>query len=627
MAETNVIKFGVIAVSDRGYSGEHTDKSDIICSLLTGQKLLSNVECQVTRRNIVKDNFEDIKQNLMQWCDEDEVNILLTVGGTGFAARDVTPEATKAVIEKETPGISLALLSESLKITCMAMLSRLCSGIRKRTLIINLPGSLKGSQECLKIVAPVLKHAVQLLTDDKIGSEKIHKDMGSDQHQHHHHHHQELETLVSAVWPDNVALRPRKSPYPMISVEEALSKVLEQVELLPTETVNYKNALHRIVAEDVLAKDALPPYPASIKDGYACISSDGAGHRLVLGDSTAGSASEHKVVPGYCVRISTGAQIPVGADCVIEVESTKLVKDANAGKEELEIEILTPPKPGQDIRPIGFDIPKNEIILRKGNHLGPSELGLLATVGVTEVQCFKQPRIGVMSTGNELLEPEESLKPGKIRDSNRTTLKAAVMNEGIQPVCLGVAKDTATDLLKQLHQAFKTVDVVITSGGISMGEKDLLKDVLKADFNAIIHFARVFMKPGKPTCFATLMHEGKKKLIFCLPGNPVSAIVTFNLYIVPALKKMSNDNSFMRPVIKARIASDIKLDPRPEYHRGILSWTNEDFPSVVSTGNQMSSRLLSMKSANCLIKLPSKSDDMNMIKRGTLVDTIIISRV
>ncbi|XP_062572410.1 gephyrin-like [Saccostrea cucullata] len=440
---------------------------------------------------------------------------------------------------------------------------------------------------------------------------------GNRHHSHHSHHHHG----------DKVAYRPRKSTYPMISVEDALTIVMEHAHSLPSEEVGFRECLGRFLAEDVFAVDPLPPFPASIKDGYAVVAADGAGNRFVVGDSTAGSVPKGVVTSGFCVRINTGAPLPVGADAVVQVEDTILVREEDEGRTELEIKIMEAPKKGQDIRNVGSDIAKGEKVLEKYQKIGPSELGILATVGATKVFCYKFPVIGIMSTGNELLEPDEALLEGKIRDSNRTTLIAQLQEHGLPVVDLGIAEDTTAALLLKLTESLTMCDVIVTSGGVSMGEKDLLKHVL-TDLDANIHFGRVFMKPGKPTAFATINHEQGKKLFFGLPGNPVSAIVTCNLYVIPALNKMAGNPFPHRTIIKAKVEERVILDSRPEYHRAVLQWRADDpIPRATSTGNQMSSRLLSMKTANSLLILPPKSESLQTLEPGTLVNAMIIGRL
>ncbi|XP_071019364.1 gephyrin b isoform X16 [Oncorhynchus clarkii lewisi] len=443
-----------------------------------------------------------------------------------------------------------------------------------------------------------------------------------------------LRSSHSAVDITKVARRHRMSPFPLTSMDKAFITVLEMTAILGTEIINYRDGMGRVLAQDVYAKDNLPPFPASVKDGYAVRAADGPGDRFIIGESQAGEQPTHTVMPGQVMRVTTGAPIPCGADAVVQVEDTELLRESEDGTEELEVRILVQARPGQDIRPIGHDIKRGECVLSKGTHMGPSEIGLLATVGVTEVEVQKFPVVAVMSTGNELLNPEDDLHPGKIRDSNRSTLLATIQEHGYPTINLGIVGDNPDDLLNALNEGISRADVIITSGGVSMGEKvceqiDYLKQVLDIDLHAQIHFGRVFMKPGLPTTFATLDMDGARKLIFALPGsNPVSAVVTCNLFVIPALRKMQGILDPRPTIIKARLSCDVKLDPRPEYHRCILTWHHQEpLPWAQSTGNQVSSRLMSMRSANGLLMLPPKTEQYVELHKGEVVDVMVIGRL
>uniref|UniRef100_A0A671KYR3 Gephyrin n=1 Tax=Sinocyclocheilus anshuiensis TaxID=1608454 RepID=A0A671KYR3_9TELE len=700
-----------------------------------------------------------IDETLIDWCDEKELNLILTTGGTGFAPRDVTPEATKEVIEREAPGMSLAMLVGSLNVTPLGMLSRPVCGIRGKTLIINLPGSKKGSQECFQFILPALPHAIDLLreavvkmkevpneledlpspppppsplpassphrqTEDKgvqcEDEEEEKKDSGVASTEDSSSSHITAASIAAKI-PDSIISRgvqvlprdtaslsttPSESPraqatsrlstascptpkvrasrrefrahldevitlksrystldqlqcrlevlkddrrghrtfssrvtipepsalhiavFPLTSVDKAFITVLEMTAVLGTEIINYRDGMGRVLAQDVYAKDNLPPFPASIKDGYAVRAADGPGDRFIIGESQAGEQPTHTVMPGQVMRVTTGAPIPCGADAVVQVEDTELLRESEDGTEELEVRILVQARPGQDIRPIGHDIKRGECVLAKGTHMGPSEIGLLATVGVTEVEVQRFPVVAVMSTGNELLNPEDDLHPGKIRDSNRSTLLATIQEHGYPTINLGIVGDNPDDLLNALNEGISRADVIITSGGVSMGEKDYLKQVLDIDLHAQIHFGRVFMKPGLPTTFATVDMDGSRKLIFALPGNPVSAVVTCNLFVIPALRKMQGILDPRPTIIKARLSCDVKLDPRPEYHRCILTWHHQEpLPWAQSTGNQVSSRLMSMRSANGLLMLPPKTEQYVELHKGEVVDVMVIGRL
>ncbi|XP_028997474.1 gephyrin b isoform X1 [Betta splendens] len=812
------IRVGVLTVSDSCFRNLAEDRSGVnLKDLVHDPSLLGGL---IAAYKIVPDEIDEIKETLVDWCDEKELNLILTTGGTGFAPRDVTPEATKEVIEREAPGMSLAMLMGSLNVTPLGMLSRPVCGIRGKTLIINLPGSKKGSQECFQFILPALPHAIDLLRDavvkvkeaadeledlpspppplspppnssprrqtedkgvqcEEEDEEKKDSGVASTEDSSSSHitaasiankipdsiisrgvqvlprdtaslsttpsespraqatsrlstascptpkarlpscsstlsiaeasrrefraHLDEVITLKSrystldqlqcrleglkddrrrtfssrvqsrcsskenilrsshsAVDITKVARRHRMSPFPLTSMDKAFITVLEMTAVLGTEIINYRAAtllptpapfaqrrppslnpcssssptdgMGRVLAQDVYAKDNLPPFPASVKDGYAVRAADGPGDRFIIGESQAGEQPTHTVMPGQVMRVTTGAPIPCGADAVVQVEDTELLRESEDGTEELEVRILVQARPGQDIRPIGHDIKRGECVLAKGTHMGPSEIGLLATVGVTEVEVQKFPVVAVMSTGNELLNPEDDLHPGKIRDSNRSTLLATIQEHGYPTINLGIVGDNPDDLLNALNEGISRADVIITSGGVSMGEKmfqDYLKQVLDIDLHAQIHFGRVFMKPGLPTTFATLDIDGARKLIFALPGrNPVSAVVTCNLFVIPALRKMQGILDPRPTIIKARLSCDVKLDPRPEYHRCILTWHHQEpLPWAQSTGNQVNSRLMSMRSANGLLMLPPKTEQYVELHKGEVVDVMVIGRL
>ncbi|XP_070781493.1 gephyrin b isoform X2 [Enoplosus armatus] len=722
------IRVGVLTVSDSCFRNLAEDRSGVnLKDLVHDPSLLGGM---ISAYKIVPDEIDEIKETLVDWCDEKELNLILTTGGTGFAPRDVTPEATKEVIEREAPGMSLAMLMGSLNVTPLGMLSRPVCGIRGKTLIINLPGSKKGSQECFQFILPALPHAIDLLRDavvkvkeaadeledlpspppplsplpnssprrqtedkgvqcEEEDEEKKDSGVASTEDSSSSHitaasiaakipdsiisrgvqvlprdtaslsttpsespraqatsrlstascptpkvqsrcssKENILRSSHSAVDITKVARRHRMSPFPLTSMDKAFITVLEMTAVLGTEIINYRDGMGRVLAQDVYAKDNLPPFPASVKDGYAVRAADGPGDRFIIGESQAGEQPTHTVMPGQVMRVTTGAPIPCGADAVVQVEDTELLRESEDGTEELEVRILVQARPGQDIRPIGHDIKRGECVLAKGTHMGPSEIGLLATVGVTEVEVQKFPVVAVMSTGNELLNPEDDLHPGKIRDSNRSTLLATIQEHGYPTINLGIVGDNPDDLLNALNEGISRADVIITSGGVSMGEKDYLKQVLDIDLHAQIHFGRVFMKPGLPTTFATLDMDGARKLIFALPGNPVSAVVTCNLFVIPALRKMQGILDPRPTIIKARLSCDVKLDPRPEYHRCILTWHHQEpLPWAQSTGNQVSSRLMSMRSANGLLMLPPKTEQYVELHKGEVVDVMVIGRL
>lgn len=272
-------------------------------------------------------------------------------------------------------------------------------------------------------------------------------------------------------------------------------------------------------------------------------------------------------------------------------------------------------KSGGDIRPIGSDVSAGQLVLKKGTLIRAAEVGILATVGAAEILAYPTPVVGVLSTGDELQEPSVAeLPPGHIRDSNRYMLLTAIKSLGAQAVDLGVASDEAADLESKMVNGLDRVDILLTSGGVSMGELDLMKPLLEK--LGTVHFGRVLMKPGKPLTFATVKRntagdtaesaEKGPKMIFGLPGNPVSSMVTFTLFVVPAIKKILGHANPHHKLVQAKLTTKIVLDPqRPEYHRSTLTWDSESQIYLAeSTGRQISSRLLSMVSSNAFLLIP-----------------------
>ncbi|XP_043284622.1 gephyrin [Venturia canescens] len=625
------ITFGILTVSDtchkdpsKDASGPEAEKCILDTETQTGAVLKGQVLC----KKIVPDEEPAIMKTLIQWSDGLNVNVILTTGGTGFAHRDVTPEATKRVIEKEAPGISFAMMNYGLKKTPMAILSRATCGIRGKTLIINLPGSPKAVQESLIAIADVIPHAVALILDNKPMVQTDHKKIQeSEKCQDASVKHRNLAIVMN-----DVANRLRQSPYPMISLEQA--KIIVASEALcedierRTTVVSLRDSRGRVLASNVRSSCDLPPFRASIKDGYAVIAKDGAGERLVLGGVEAGHEPDFfQLKNGECVRVNTGAPVPKGATAVVQVEDTKVIaseKTANNRTKETKIEILCAPQFDQDIRNVGSDIKKGELVLSEGTRIGAAEMGILAACGISEVPVMKLPVVGVMSTGNELQEPGEPLKPGHVYDSNKITLMETLKENGYDSVDLGIVKDDLQAMITAIENAVKLVDVLITTGSVSMGDKDMLKPILKEIFEATIHFGRVNLKPGKPTTFATSVYQGKKKYFLCLPGNPVSAMVTAQLFAIPLLHSLS-ECPLSRTIIKVELTNDFKLDPRPEYVRATVKWNDKNtIPKAYMTGNQISSRLLSFRSANALLMLPGKQPDKPTIKKGEVVEAMLL---
>jgi gephyrin len=553
-------------------------------------------------------------------------------------------------------------------------MSRPVAGIRHKTIIVTLPGSPKGATENLQSLIKLLPHAcLQAAGVDSrslhaggmhkleqeagivVGSERqahSHRHDHSHGHSHGHGHgpgHNHAMPVRHTAPDENPrsndpslgpTRRNRSSPFPMLGVDEAIKLIEEYTPVPQIIQAKVDGALVGcVLAEDVTATEAVPAYRASIVDGYAVIADETGGSSkgiFPVGSISHATPGEIPALkPGQIARITTGAPLPPGATSVVMVEDTVLKTMTEDGKEEKEVEILAEGiKPGENIREVGSDIEQGEVILRKGEEISAigGELGLLASVGRAEVMVYKKPVIGVLSTGDEIVEHSRpgELRLGEVRDCNRPTLLSAVRGCGFEAIDLGVAKDKSGALEETLRDALRKVDVVITSGGVSMGELDLLKPTIERSLGGTIHFGRVSMKPGKPTTFATVPVKNNAgdrvtKVIFSLPGNPVSAIVTFHLFVLPSLHYASGITPIGLPKIIVTLDHDFRLDPqRAEYHRALLTLKKDGFIHAVSTGGQRSSRVGSLKSSNALLCLPTGN---NVLGKGSRVEALLMGKL
>jgi len=628
----------------------------------------------VIETQIVGDEVLDIQQSIKGWADgEDSPNVIITTGGTGFAVNDRTPEAITPLLHKQAPGLVHGMLAASLEVTPFALMSRPVAGVRNKTIIITLPGSPKGAKENLQSILKLLPHAClqaagadsrkiheggvkQLEKEAGISSTGHNSNTGDQAHAHSHSHGHDHKHVHSHAMPvrhtkldenprsDDPSLGPtrrsRSSPYPMLSVEDALALIKEHTPAPQAVKAMVNGTLVGcVLAEDVTATEAVPAYRASIVDGYAIIVSEkGASSKGVFPVASVSHAAPGQIPPlkkGQIARITTGAPLPPGATSVVMVEDTVLKTMTEDGKEEKDIEILADGvKDGENVREVGSDIKKHEVILEKGEEISAigGELGLLASVGRAEVMVYKKPLVGVLSTGDELVEHDQpgELRLGEVRDCNRPTLMSAVRGWGFEVVDLGIAKDKPGALEETLRNAFRRVDVIITSGGVSMGELDLLKPTIERSLGGTIHFGRVSMKPGKPTTFATVpvknnTGERVTKVIFSLPGNPVSCVVTAHLFILPSLHQISGISPVGLPKVSVLLDHEFRLDPlRAEYHRAIVVMGKDGLLHASSTGGQRSSRVGSLKSANALLCLPTASGSL---PKGAKVEALLMGRL
>jgi molybdopterin molybdotransferase len=411
----------------------------------------------------------------------------------------------------------------------------------------------------------------------------------------------------------------------MISVEEALEKVLSYVKVLEPERKPILDCLGQVLAEDVYSNIDIPPLDNSAMDGYALRAEDtrGAGessprYLVVVGEIAAGSVPSKEVNPGTAIRIMTGAPVPEGADAVVRFEDTDEVSRKSSRGDLSHIGILCQAEKGLNVRCRGEDIARGNLILKRGQVLRPQEIGVLASLGHSTALVIRRPIVAILATGDELIGADQPLAPGKIYDSNTYTVAAEVSRYGGIPKILGIGRDSVQSLNEKIAEALDA-DMLITSGGVSKGDYDIVKDVLAE--HGEIGFWTVCMKPGKPLAFGVIKKVAgrkKRKLPHLgLPGNPVSSMITFEQFARPAILKMMGMKILAKPTIRAIIEDDIaNTDGRRLFARVMVTKRGGQYHASL-TGPQGSGILTSMAKANGLAVIPESSKG---IKAGDMVE-------
>lgn len=384
----------------------------------------------------------------------------------------------------------------------------------------------------------------------------------------------------------------------MLTYQEALSVILENTKILGKEKVFLNDALNRVLAEDIVADRDNPPANNSGMDGFAVRYEDIVGASQtnpavlkIFGESKAGDIPP-VLEKGYAIPIYTGALIPQGADTVIQKELTKV--------EDGKVYIYKELKKGSNIRPKAGDYKKGDVLIKSGKTLRPPEIGILSSVNKPTIYVYQKPRVAIITTGDEILDLAEPItKESQIRTSNTYSLYAQVLQAGAYPTVIGFAKDNPEDVREKLKYA-KNFDVVLTTGGVSVGEYDLVKDFVKEVLNVNIHFWKVAIKPGKPLVFGT-WGEDNSKLFFGIPGNPVASMVVFEVFVKPALRKMMGYEKIHSLTVDAILTQDFsrKSADRLEFIRVNVEYKNGNFYAT-PFGKQGSNILTGMVNANGL---------------------------
>lgn len=401
-----------------------------------------------------------------------------------------------------------------------------------------------------------------------------------------------------------------------LTVAEALQRIGEAIRPFEgSETIVLRASLGRVLAGDIRSTMNVPAHTNSAMDGYAVSSSDlpmsGTRELRVVGTAWAGTPFSGTVNQGECARIMTGAMLPVGTDTIVMQEQAERDGDV--------IRIGAGHKPDQHVRQAGEDLAVGEVALPAGVRIGPAQLGLLASLGIEEITVFQLPRVAIFTTGDELRSLGESLGLGEIYDSNRYTLYGMLARLGIEPMDLGIVRDRRDDVEAAFLRAAAMADVVITSGGVSVGEADFVKETLEK--LGKVNFWKIAMKPGRPLAFGKI----KNTWFFGLPGNPVSVMATFYQLVQPALRRLMGLSKTSDSLFKVPCASRLKKAPgRVEFQRGILERDAAGQLTVRSTGEQGSGILSSMSEANCFIVLPMEAGN---VEAGTWVDIQIFEGI
>lgn len=404
----------------------------------------------------------------------------------------------------------------------------------------------------------------------------------------------------------------------MLSVSEARERILSHFQAVATETVSLIASSHRVLGVDIIAAHDLPLFDNSSMDGFAIRSEDTSASSLtlsVVADIPAGATPNATLTSGQAARIMTGAQMPQGANAVIPVEDTDFNERAAGTPAPKTVSFQRKVNAGENVRPRGMDLHAGDIVLHKGRVLKPQDLGLLAMLGIAQVEVFQKPRVALLSSGSELIAVEQPLEAGKIHDSNSYTIAALIESAGAEVVRLGVAKDDRESVSALFEKAAaEKADLILSSAGVSVGAFDYVKEVIEAQGK--MDFWKVNMRPGKPLAFG----EFRGFPFIGLPGNPVSAFAGFEVFVRDVLHKLGGRSDGSRLKVKVRCAEEIESDGRESYLRASLH-EQDGIQFASLTGHQGSGNLLSLVQADALLIIPA---GVKCVPAGQDVEAILI---
>jgi len=405
----------------------------------------------------------------------------------------------------------------------------------------------------------------------------------------------------------------------MIPIEKALSTISKAISPLRSQETDITRCLDRVLDENIIARENIPPFTNSAMDGFAVRAADTTGasrgkprRLMIIEDLPAGRVARRKLAKNQATRIMTGAPLPPGADAVVMVENTSESRGAKSAARG--VKIFQGVRDGENVRPAGESVKKGDLVIKKGRILRPQEIGMLAALGHSSVKVIPSPRVAIISTGDELREIRDKPAPGQIRDCNRYSLVALVEQYGGTPVVLGLARDREKNLRTKFKKALDC-DMILTSGGVSVGKYDLVKKVI-GEMSGRVKIWQVAMKPGKPLTFGVIGEVP----VFGLPGNPVSVIVSFLQFVRPALLKMQGKTRIKKPVVEAVLTEDCnEKTGRTHMVRSIVSRKGDRY-YVRATGPQGSGILRSLVLANSLMIIPPHRGPL---QKGATVDVML----
>ncbi|MEW6241813.1 MAG: gephyrin-like molybdotransferase Glp [Chloroflexota bacterium] len=392
----------------------------------------------------------------------------------------------------------------------------------------------------------------------------------------------------------------------LLSVQAAQERILSSLEPVETVSLPLTECASRVLAQDIAAATDLPPFDNSAMDGFAVRAADAAAASpasprtlRVVADIAAGAAPAVHLAPGEAARIMTGAPLPEGADAVVPVEDTDFNDRAPGTPAPVQVQVFRPAEAGGFVRPRGMDARAGQVVLSKGHRLRPQDIGLMAMLGAANVSVYRKPRVALLSSGDELLPVEQPLAAGKVHDSNSYALAAQIESAGAECIRLGIAADARAAIESLLERAAAAhADLILSSAGVSVGAYDFVREAVEAHGN--LDFWRVNMRPGKPLAFGN--YRGIP--FFGLPGNPVSAFVTFEVFARAAIEKLSGMSAASRPRARVRLEEAVESDGRESYLRAVVHQVDEVLTARL-TGHQGSANLLSLVQANALLIVPA----------------------